>query len=159
MLHHIERELVAGAEFLRGIHQQQQQITTFQRGPDFLHHLAVERRVRFMNAGGIHEDDLPGGPAFPGGHVDHTQDAVTRGLRFVGDDRNFFAYQRVQQRRLARVRAAKDADETGAKCHAAQALNFSGCEVGCELMRSRSMRRSVDCRISKRKPSCSTISP
>ena len=60
-----------------------------------------------MHPGGVHDDQLPGGP----GH--HPADGVPGGLRLGGRDGDLLADHRVHQGGLARVRPAHEADQPG----------------------------------------------
>ncbi len=93
----VERELVAGAELLGRVGDEQQQIAAFDRVVDLLHHALVERVGGLVDAGRVDENDLPGGTAAGAFEVDDAADPIARGLRFVGDDSELFAHQRVQQ--------------------------------------------------------------
>ena len=117
LLDDVEHELVAGTELRRRIHDQQQQIAAFQRVVHFLHHAPVQRVDGLVNSGSVHQNDLSGGALGLALDVDDSLNAIARGLRLARDDGEFFADQRVQQRGLARVGAADDGDESGAKCH------------------------------------------
>ncbi len=92
-----EDELVSGAELLRDIDDEQDEVAAFQRIVNLLHHALVELVLRLVYAGSVDEDDLPGGALGLALHVNDAGDAVARGLRFVGDDGEFFANQRVEQ--------------------------------------------------------------
>src|SRR5262249_43432487 len=94
---------------------------------------AIEPAVRFVDAGRVNQDDLPGGTAaLPplqantglagdpglGLHVDHTLNPRARCLRLFRDNGDLFAYQSVQQRAFAGVGPADDGNESGAEGHA-----------------------------------------
>src|SRR5579875_2241785 len=121
-----------------------------------LQHASIKHVAGLMDARCIHKNDLRGRAltrlGFFGWYLDDSMDAVARGLGLTGDNRYFFAGEGIQQRGLAGVGAADDGDESGAHFHS---LVSSG---RCE-MRMRSMRRSVEARISKRSPSSSMTSP
>ena len=51
-------KLVAGAEPLRGVDDEQDGVAAFQRLVHFLHHLLVQRARGLVHAGRIDEDDL-----------------------------------------------------------------------------------------------------
>ena len=61
----VEHELVSGAELLGDIDNEQDEVATFQRIIDLLHHALVELVLRFVYAGSVHEDDLAGGVLAP----------------------------------------------------------------------------------------------
>jgi hypothetical protein len=89
----------------------------------FLHHPAVELRVRFMNAGRIDQHDLGCRMprlAFPllfQRDLEHSMNPCSCCLRFVGNDGELLPQKSIQQRGLARIRATDDRDETRAKGH------------------------------------------
>ncbi len=77
-----------------------------------------------MYAGGIDQDDLPGFAALLmrrllcfGWPFDDSKNAVARRLRLGRNNREFLPDQRIEQRALAGIGTAKDADETGVKGH------------------------------------------
>ena len=70
-----------------------------------IHHADVHPVERAMDAGGVEEHHLRVGV------MSHTEDSRPRRLRLVGDDRQLGADQPVEQRRLARVRAADEGDK------------------------------------------------
>jgi hypothetical protein len=57
---------------------------------------------------------LSGVSALARRHFDDSLNSVASGLGLVADDRNFFADERIQQRRFACIGTAEDGDETGA---------------------------------------------
>ena len=61
----VERELVSGAELLGDIDDEQDEVATFERVIDLLHHALVELVSRLVYAGRVHEDDLAGGVLAP----------------------------------------------------------------------------------------------
>jgi hypothetical protein len=65
-----------------------------------------------VNTGGVNEHDLRLGAAFACRQVDDSLDAVARGLRLVGHDRQLLAGKGIQQRGLARVGPAENGGET-----------------------------------------------
>ena len=75
---------------------------------DGRHHAAIQFIARLMHTGRINQDDLALGP----GHDAENLEASC--LRLVRDGRDLFADQQVEQRRLARVRAADEGDVPGA---------------------------------------------
>ncbi len=117
MLQHLDGELIAPIQLARRIHDQQDKIAAFQSLAHLDHHLAAQRAVRLVNARSIDQDDLRGVPAFALGKVDDALNAVARGLRLGRDDGELFAHKRIEQRGLASVRTAENADETGAEGH------------------------------------------
>ena len=80
------------------------------------HHFAAERTVWLVYAGSIDEDDLPAG-SWPLllRQVDDSLNSIASGLRLGRDNRQLLADERIEQRGLASVRAAEDANKTGAK--------------------------------------------
>ena len=76
-----------------------------------------------MNSGRVYENDLPGRSSFLAGlllggtNIDNPENAVARGLRLRRNDRQFLADQRIQQRALARIGTAENADESGVEGH------------------------------------------
>src|ERR1700686_4335052 len=70
-----------------------------------------------MHAGSVDEHDLGPVLAFILRNLDNALNAVARGLRLGRNDRQLFAHERIEQGGLARVRAAENANETGAEWH------------------------------------------
>src|SRR5579864_480548 len=70
-----------------------------------------------MHTGCIDEDYLRTWALSRLRNMEDSLDAVPRRLRLRTDNRQALADQRIQQRRLARVRAPQDADETGMEGH------------------------------------------
>ena len=72
-----------------------------------------------MNSGRIDQHNLSAvfALAFALGNVNHALNAVARGLRLGRNDRQLLAHERIEQSGLARVGAAENANETGAKWH------------------------------------------
>ena len=66
------------------------------------HHRLLQFVARFQNSRRVRVDDLEVVAR------DYAHDAVARRLRFRGDDREFFAHQRVHQRRFPYVRIPDD---------------------------------------------------
>lgn len=67
-----------------------------------------------MDAGGIDKNDLRRGIcALVRGDLDHTHDAITRGLRLCRDDGYLFAGEGVEERAFAHVGAAENCYESG----------------------------------------------
>ncbi len=86
-----------------------------------LHHSPVELRIRLMNPRRIVQHHLRSrmsGLALDflfQRNFEHPMDTCAGRLRFVRDDGKLLPEQGIQQRRLARIRATDDRDETGAK--------------------------------------------
>ena len=73
-------------------------------------HGAIERALfAEMQPGRIDEGDLHAGT------IEHAEHAMARGLRPRGDDGEFLADERIEQRRLADVGTADQRGETRAK--------------------------------------------
>src|ERR1700680_1714322 len=70
-----------------------------------------------MHAGSVDEHDLGPVLAFILRNVNNALNAVARVLRVGRNDRQLFAHERIEQGGLARVRAAENANETGAEWH------------------------------------------
>ena len=70
-----------------------------------------------MDPGCVDEHDLSTALPFAFGNVDDALNPVPRGLGLGGNDRELFAYERIEQRGLARVGAAENTNETGAEWH------------------------------------------
>ncbi len=70
-----------------------------------------------MNSGCIDEHDLPGLASFLFSHIDDAENAVARRLRLRRNDGQLLADQRIQQRALARIGAAENADKSGVEGH------------------------------------------
>ena len=117
MLQHLYGELIAPIQLARRIHDQEHEIAAFQSLPHFDHHLAAQRAVRLVHSGSIDQDNLCGVVAFALRQVDDALDSVACGLRFGRNDCEFFAHESIEQRGLAGVRAAENADKTGAEGH------------------------------------------
>ena len=98
-------------------------VAGFEGVVDLLHHAAVELSVGLVDAGGVDEDELGCGVAgidfvfFAQGDFENAVDAGARGLRFVGDDGELLAEQRVEQCGFPGIGTADDGDETGAEGH------------------------------------------
>src|SRR5258708_3449946 len=158
LLHQIKHLAIAGAEALRRVHNDEHKVSPFERLVDLLHHSAIQAAIWPVDARSVNEDDLSCRPSALGFDIDHALNAVARGLWLGRDDGYLFADQRIEQRALARVRAADDGNKTGTESHG-QAGTF-GWDCCLErLTRSRSTRRSVDSSTSKRRPLSSMISP
>src|SRR5262249_12977354 len=114
----IENMLVSRPELFRCVHDHQDQVAAFQRGMNFLHHLAVEPAVRSVDAGRINQDDLSRRTPALRLNVDYALNAGARGLRLFRHNGDLFADQSVQQRAFAGVRPADDGNESGAEGHA-----------------------------------------
>src|SRR4029077_14996366 len=99
------------------VHDEEDYIAALQSLSHLDHHLAAEGTVRLMHAGSVDQDDLRGVAAFAFEQVDDALNPIARGLRFGRDDRELFTHESIEQRGLAGVRAAEDADKTGAEGH------------------------------------------
>ena len=96
----------------------QHEIAAFQRFAHLDHHLAAQRTVGLVHSRSIDQHDLRRRRLpFALGNVNDALNAVARGLRLGRDDGQLLAHQRIEQRGLARVGAAENADETGAEWH------------------------------------------
>src|SRR5208283_3348736 len=104
-------------KLVRDIHDYQHKVAAFERFPYLDHHLAAQRTVWFVHAGSIDEHNLSAALALAFRNMNDALNTVARSLRLGGDDGQFFADQRVEQRGLARVGAAENANKTGAKGH------------------------------------------
>ena len=94
----VDRAAVCFSEIQRRIHEKQQQVAIIQRSPNCFHHAFIDQRVGFVDAGCVDEYDLRlvrGEDALNGG---------AGGLRLVGDDRDFFPDERIEQRGFPGVR-------------------------------------------------------
>ena len=81
---------------------------------DFVHHAAIELRRGPVNPRRIDKNNLRGRMlALPLWHFHHPVNPGARGLRFGRHDGDLLANERIQQRRLARVRTPDDGDEAG----------------------------------------------
>jgi len=79
----------------------------------FLQHAAIELRRRLVHSRRIDKDDLRRRmDALARFDFHDSGDAIARRLGLGRDDRNLLACERVQQRALARIRAAEDGDES-----------------------------------------------
>ena len=85
------------AEARGGIAKVEQQVAIGQGRPDSIHHAPVQKRTGSVNAGRIEENHLG---AF---HVEDAFDGGSGGLRFLGNNRQLAAHQRVQQSGFAGV--------------------------------------------------------
>ena len=108
---------------MRHIHDKQHRIARLQSIMHLLHHAPVELRVRFMNPRRIHQHYLSRRvprlslTLLLQRNLKHSMNPCSRRLRLVRDDSELLPQEGVQQRRLARIRATDDRDETGAKGH------------------------------------------
>ncbi len=109
---------------MRHIHDYQHQVATLERLAHLDHHLAAEGTVGPVNSWRIDQDNLAAifALAFALGNVNYALNAVARGLRLGRDDGQLLAHERIEQSGLARVGAAEDTNETGAKGHGDQIL-------------------------------------
>ena len=117
MLQHLEGKLIALIELAGRVHDQENNVAAFQGLTHLDHHLAAQRAVWLVHAWSVDQHDLRGVAAFAFGQIDDALNSIARGLRLGRDDREFFAYERIEQRGLASVGAAEDADKTGAERH------------------------------------------
>ena len=104
-------EPVAGADSLVPIDDEQRGVGVAQLSLDASLHSLGERVARPLHSGQVDQDHLPTRGTIGG-------DAANRpagGLRTVGDDRHLGAHDRVDQRRLAHVRATGEANEAGSR--------------------------------------------
>ena len=70
-----------------------------------------------MHAGSVDQHDLSALAPLLLGDIDDAKDAIARSLRLGRNDRQLLADQRIEQRALASIGTAKDADESGVKGH------------------------------------------
>ena len=117
VLEQLENKLVALAERLRSINDQKSHIALLERSAHFTHHPAAQRRIGLMHARSIDQHNLSRRSSLPALHVDVSLDAMPRSLRLVRNDRDLFANQRIQQRRLSRIGTTDNGDEAGSKGH------------------------------------------
>src|SRR5580658_2752923 len=124
----VEDEAVISVPLLLGIDNHENQFATFERLAYLGHHLASERRTGAVNSGRVDENDLSGLASFQLRlllgriDIDDAKNAVARGLRLGRNDGQLLADQRIQQRALARIGAAEDANESGVKGHGSRLL-------------------------------------
>ena len=115
----LEHGLVFLVEAQRLDHEHDQ-VRIGQRGGGGAVHGAIERALLAeVQAGRVDEGDLHAGP------VEHAEDAMARGLRPRGDDGEFLADERIEQRRLADVGTADERGEAGAECDGVQIIGAS----------------------------------
>src|SRR5208282_3858571 len=109
----VEDEAVFAVPLLLGIDNHQNQFTAFERLAHLGHHLAAERGAGLVNSGRVDQDDLPGLTSLllGGIDIDDAKNAVARGLGLGRNDSQLLADQRIQQRALARIGTAENADE------------------------------------------------
>ena len=101
-----------GPDALGGVHDQADDIHVLHRALRRLQHELTELAAARVQPRRVHEDDLGVG------QVPDPGDAVARGLRPRRDDRQLLADQPVEQRGLARVRPARRATRSPARCSA-----------------------------------------
>jgi hypothetical protein len=65
----------------------------------------------------VDQHDLSAALSFTFWEVDDALNSVARGLGLGRNNRKLFAHKRIEQRGLACVRAAEDANKTGAERH------------------------------------------
>ncbi len=92
-----------------GVHDEQKDIDALNRRGHFTHHLPAERGIRVVQSRRIDENDL----AALFRH--DALNAISRGLRFGGDDGDLLTNKPVEQRGFARIWPADDSDEPGAR--------------------------------------------
>ena len=102
-------EAVAGADALLAVEHQQRGVGVAELALDAALHALRQRVARALHAGQVDEHELR-----VAAHRD-AADRAARRLRLVGDDRDLLADDRVDERRLADVRAAGERDETRAR--------------------------------------------
>ncbi len=126
----VEDEGVCAVPLLLRVDNHQNQLTPFERLAHLGHHLASQRRARLVNSRRVDQHDLPSLTSFLLGDVDDAQNAVARGLRLRRNDGQLLAHQRVEQRALARIGPAENANESGMEGHRDR-LQVSGgrCQV------------------------------
>src|SRR5262249_49932647 len=140
----VPHEAVAGAEGLLHVGQPQDHVALADALEGYVHHAPVEGMGGLVDPGGVEEHDLAVGA------VDHGQDAVARGLRLVGDDRDLLAHQPVHERALPHVRPAHDRDE--ARPHAGLATAMRRKRTRLTRLRSASTTSTSKPRYSRRSP-------
>ena len=122
LLRHFQRKFIFSTEPLGDIDDQQDEIAAFQGLAHLDHHLPAQGTVGLVDAGSIDEDDLRA-PAFPLlGNVNDAQNPVAGSLGLRADDGEALTDQRVQQCRLARIRATQNAYEAGVEGHSRKNL-------------------------------------
>ena len=99
---------IAAADGLRGVDHHARDVDVGQAHERAAVELLAERVVRLVQAGRVDEHDL----GVLG--VDDRAQPVARRLRLVRDDRDLRSHERVDERRLAGVRAADQGDEAAA---------------------------------------------
>ena len=123
----IERVPITHIQLARRIHQQQHQVAAFQRLPHFHHHSSSQRTVGLVHPRRVDQHNLGRIAVLRFWNLQNALDAVARGLRFGRDDGQLLANQCVQQRGLAGVGPAEDANKTCAKGHGDRLL-----VIGCQ---------------------------
>src|ERR1700722_11952165 len=117
MLQHLNGKLIALIELARCIHDQQHNVAALQSLAHLDHHLSSERAVWFVDARCIDQNDLRATLIFAFGNVDDALNPITRGLRLRRNDRKLFAHESIEQRGLACVWTAEDANKTRTEGH------------------------------------------
>jgi len=102
-------EAVAGADLLLAVEHEQRDVGVAERALDAALHALGERVARTLDAGQVDEHELP---LLPGRDA---ADLAPGGLRLVRDDGHLAADDPVDQCRLARVGAAGERHEAGAR--------------------------------------------
>src|ERR1019366_1631412 len=113
----VEDEAVVGFPLFLGINDHQNKFAAFERLAYLRHHLASKRGAGTVNSGRVDQHDLPGFVSLLLGNVDDSENAVARGLGLRRNNGKLLAHQRIQQRALAGIGAAEDADESGVEGH------------------------------------------
>jgi hypothetical protein len=122
---------------MRHVDEEQHRVARLERIVDLLHHAAVELGFGLVHAGCIDHDDLrlrAAGIAlglFPRRQLQDALDARPRRLRLVRDDGQLLAQQRIQQRRLTRIRTPHDRYKSTTQCHLSR-MTHSGKTVRSE---------------------------
>ena len=104
---HLRDEVGVFVGLLHHIRHVEQHIGVLQRTFGEGEHRLLEFIVGFQHARGVREDDL----RIVG--VDNAHNAVARGLRLEGCDRNALAHEQIHERGFADIGIADDIDETG----------------------------------------------
>ena len=127
---------VAGADPVARRDDEQDDVDVLERRVDRVLHPLGQRVHRALEAGQVGEHELPVGP------VRDAEDPATGRVRDVRGDRDLVAAERVDERRLADVRSARDGDE--ARSHArSPASNCSGSSSSTVIRTSRPPLRNT----------------
>src|SRR5258708_3688251 len=124
MFHHLDGEFIALIEFAGCIHNQEDDVASFQSLADLDHHLPPQRTVWLVYARCIDQDYLRACLTLALGNIDDALNSVARSLRLGRNNGELFAHKSIEQRGLASVRTAENTNKTGAEGHKRETSSF-----------------------------------